>query len=53
MKDLIEKHGGVTKFIRRTRSVIPLRTVENWRAGTKPPKWVRFFIEFFLKNTGK
>lgn len=45
---LIEKAGGPATFSRALS--IPLRTVEDWKAGVRtPPPWLPIIIEKALK----
>lgn len=50
--ELIKREGGPAAFARKTR--IPLRTVENWKAGKcSPPKWLPEKLEFWLNHANK
>ncbi len=48
IKELIEREGGPAAFSRETG--IPLRTVEDWKAGRrKPPAWLVPILDEWLK----
>lgn len=50
---LIEREGGPAAFARETG--IPLRTVENWKAGTRQcaDYWVRILDEWLIQQNDK